>query len=83
MRESVHNRLAPGHVFPSPSLSPSPVSPADLRSAQFVTLVSAAGREGRAEAQALPIRLGHRPRHEGRGEALSVWQTEPELEART
>lgn len=65
--ESVHNRLAPGHVFPSPSLSPSPVSPADLRSAQLVTLVSAAGREGRAEAQAVLIRLGHRPRHGGRG----------------
>lgn len=66
MRESVHNRLAPGHVFPSPSLSPS-LSPADLRSAQLVTLVSAAGREERAEAQAVPIRLGHRPRHGGRG----------------
>lgn len=62
VRESVHNRLAPGHVFPSPPLSPSPVSPADNRSAQLVTLVSEAGREGRAEAQALSIELGHRGR---------------------
>lgn len=30
---SVHNRLALGHVFPSPSLSSSPVSPAHLLSA--------------------------------------------------
>lgn len=61
MRECVHNRLAPGHIFPSPSLSPSPVSPADLGSAQLVTLVSAAGREQRTEAQAVLIQLGLRP----------------------
>lgn len=66
MSEGAHNRLAPGHIFPSPSLSPSPVSPADLRSAQLVTLVSAAGREGRAEAQAVPIQLGLRPGQGGR-----------------
>lgn len=65
MSECVHNRLAPGHIFPSPLLSLAPLSPADLCSSQLVTLVLAAGREENAEAQALPMWLGHRARHRG------------------
>lgn len=58
---------------PPSSLPPPPGPPLTVTlstvstGARLVTLASAAGREARGEAQAVPMQLGHRPRRGGRG----------------